>query len=102
MQIIKINELPVTRSPRGPKIRNVFSSEKTTITNVLLDPGGILPMHTTPVDTIFYVREGSGYVLIGDERERVVAGDMVISPKNVPHGLEAGEEGFSVLVFKLG
>ena len=49
----------------------------------------------------FYVHAGSGYVMIGDDSIEVSAGDMVPSPKNIPHGLKAGEEdNFSVLVLK--
>lgn len=40
---------------------NAPSSEKVTITNVLLGLGKTLPVHTTPVDALFYGREGSGY-----------------------------------------
>lgn len=34
MQIIKVEELPVTKSPRGPRIRKVLSSDDVAITKV--------------------------------------------------------------------
>lgn len=101
MKRIRIEELPVTVSPRGPKIRKVLSSDDVVITNVMLDPGQDLPVHVTPVDVFFYVRSGSGLVIIGDEQVEASQGDIVLSPKNIPHGLRADQsDGFSVLVVK--
>lgn len=98
---IKVEELPVTVSPRGPRIRRVLSSDDVVVTNVMLGPGQDLPVHTTPVDVFFYVRSGSGVVIVGDEEIEAASGDIVLSPKNIPHGLRAGQsEDFSVLVVK--
>lgn len=101
MQIIKVDELPMTKSPRGPKVRKVHSSDDVVITNVVLDPGQALPSHVTPVDVFFYIRSGSGKVIIGEEETEVSAGDIILSPKDIPHGLTAGDkETFSILVVK--
>ncbi|HHY48066.1 MAG TPA: cupin domain-containing protein [Firmicutes bacterium] len=66
----------------------------------------------TPVDVFFYVRSGSGIVTVGDEQAEVSEGDIVLSPKGIPHGLRAHDAGpgtgpghgsagpFSVLVVK--
>lgn len=98
---IRVEELPVTVSPRGPKIRKVLSSDDVAITNVILAPGQDLPVHSTPVDVFFYVRSGSGVVIVGDEEIEASDGDIVLSPKGIPHGLRAsGSEEFSVLVVK--
>jgi quercetin dioxygenase-like cupin family protein len=101
MNRIRLDELPVVTSPRGPKLRKVMSTDDIAVANVVLEPGQVLPSHKTPVDVLFYVHSGSGYVVIDDENIEVSAGDMVPSPKNIPHGLKAGEESdFSVLVIK--
>ncbi len=101
MKRIRLEELPMVTSPRGPKIRKVLSTDDIVVANVVLGPGQVLPSHKTPVDVLFYVHSGSGYVIIGDEDIEVAAGDMVPSPKNIPHGLRAADEDdFSVLVIK--
>ena len=101
MKRIRLEELPVVKSPRGPKMRKVFSTDDIVVANIILEPNQILPVHKTPVDVMFYVHAGSGYVIIGDDSIQAEAGDMVPSPKNIPHGLKAAEEDdFSVLVIK--
>lgn len=100
MEIVKIDQIPVTRSPRGPKVRKVLSHQSVAINEVILEPNEELPPHTTPVDVFFYVRSGSGKVSIGNEEQEVVAGDVIFSPKDIPHGLKSTEGTFSVLVVK--
>lgn len=101
MKIVKCDDVPVTVSPRGPKVRHLLGVENLAVTEVLLEPGQVLPAHSTPVDVVFYVRSGAGYVSIGDERELVSTGALVESPKMVAHGLQAAEDSsFDVLVLK--
>ena len=101
MKIVKCDEVPVTVSPRGPKVRQLLALKDIAVTEVLLEPAQVLPRHSTPVDVVFYVKSGSGYVIIGDEKEPVTAGSLVESPKMVPHSLEAALDGiFDVLVLK--
>ena len=101
MRIVRSNDVPVTVSPRGPKVKLLLGTEFIAINEIMLGPGETLPAHRTPVDVVFYVKSGSGYVAIGDEKELVSEGAFVVSPKNVPHGLQAGEDtGFDVLVLK--
>lgn len=98
---IRVEDLPVTVSPRGPRIRKVLSTDDVVVTNVILGPGQELPVHSTPVDVFFYVRSGSGLVIVGDEEIEGSDGDIVLSPKGIPHGLRAAQsEEFSVLVVK--
>jgi len=47
--------------------------------------GRITP-HTNPNTTYFIVIEGGGWVVVGDERTRVTAGEAVVWPPQVPHG----------------
>lgn len=101
MKRIRLEELPMITSPRGPKIRKVFSTDDIAFANIVLGPGEVLPSHKTPVDVLFYVHSGSGYVNIGDENIEASCGDFVPSPKNIPHGLKAtDDDSFSVFVIK--
>jgi quercetin dioxygenase-like cupin family protein len=42
--------------------------------------------HSNPNTTYFIVIEGGGWVVVGDERTRVTAGEAVVWPPQVPHG----------------
>ncbi|MCR4402322.1 MAG: AraC family ligand binding domain-containing protein [Firmicutes bacterium] len=58
-------------------------------------------MHSTPVDVFLYIRSSSGRVVVGDQEIGASGGDIVLSPKGIPHGLKADRSGeFSVLVVK--
>lgn len=101
MKIVKSDDVLVTMSPRGPKLKHLIATEHIAVTEIMLEPGQVLPPHRTAVDVVFYVKSGEGYVLVGNEKARVQAGAFAESPKNIPHGLEATEEGgFDVLVMK--
>ena len=100
MKTVKLEDVPVTISPRGPRVRPILGTEFAAVTEVLLGSGETLPAHVTPVDVLFYVRAGSGYVVIGDDRLPVTEGTIVESPKGIPHGLVAGDGPFDVLVIK--
>jgi quercetin dioxygenase-like cupin family protein len=41
--------------------------------------------HSNPHSTYFIVIEGGGWVGVGEERTRVLAGEAVVWPPNVPH-----------------
>lgn len=88
----------------NPKIsaKHITSEFKAKSVNIVLQPQGILPMHTTPVDVIFYVIKGKGILTIGEEKQEVLEGTFIDSPKDIPHGWENnGDSELSVLVIKL-
>ncbi|NLK61831.1 MAG: cupin domain-containing protein [Fusobacteria bacterium] len=103
MNFIKLND--ITAVNVNPKIaaRHIPSEFKSKSVNIRIQPGGILPMHTTPVDVIFYVISGNGTVIIGDERQDVSTGTFIDSPKDIPHGWENNDVNneLSILVIKL-
>jgi mannose-6-phosphate isomerase-like protein (cupin superfamily) len=67
-----------------------------------LKPKQALKLHTTPVDVLFYILEGRGNVMIGDEKQKVTRNMQIESPKGIPHLLEnAGVGLFNVLVVHL-
>lgn len=47
--------------------------------------GGRIAPHDNPNTTWFCVIEGGGWVLVGDERRRVAAGEAVLWPAGVTH-----------------
>ena len=57
-----------------------------------------LPVHAAPLDAFFRVTEGSVRVTIGDTVHELEAGEGVVLPKNVPHGIEATTDARAVLL----
>lgn len=52
-------------------------------------PGQKHALHTHPgQDKLYYVLEGQGLVTVGEETDRVAAGDLVLAKEGVPHALE--------------
>ena len=101
MEVIRLEELEPELNPRGVMARELVNSSDVHVMNLLLKPGETVDTHTTPVDVFFYVVGGRGRVVIGEEEEQVTATDLVVSPKNMPRALHAGEdEKFHVLVVK--
>lgn len=94
-----VNEI----KPTEEKFRATKLIQKEEVEVVILPfaPGQGLPLHTTPVDVFFYIIEGKITVTVGDETEEVKAGNVVLSPKDIPHTVsnESEEEG-KVMVVK--
>jgi quercetin dioxygenase-like cupin family protein len=101
MEVIKLVEQQTVVNPRGISVKHLIARKDVAVSNVILQPGQTLPVHSTPVDVFFYVVEGKGKVQIGNETTEVTATDLVVSPADIPHGLTSDENGiFSVLVVK--
>jgi len=101
MNTIDVNVVPVSDTPHKVDVRKLFDSEHVQIVHITLQPGEALKKHITPVDVAFYVLEGEGTVLVGDE-EKVVGKDTLIeSPKDIVHNwYNRGGSTFRVLVIK--
>jgi quercetin dioxygenase-like cupin family protein len=63
----------------------------------IMEPGGVMPLHTNKVEHEQYVLSGSAKVQIGDDVHHVKVGDVVYIPGGVQHNYEAEENGFSFL-----
>ncbi len=101
MQVIKMETVDKITTPRGVIGRKLVDIPAVTVMNLMLKAGEAVAAHVTPVDVLFYVVKGEGAVTVGDETARVAETDLIVSPKDVPHGLaaDAGRE-FQVLVIK--
>jgi quercetin dioxygenase-like cupin family protein len=64
----------------------IHSDRRGVVTELAFGRGGRMEPHSNPNTTYFIVIEGGGWVLVGDERARVAAGEAAIWPPNVPHG----------------
>ncbi len=68
-----------------------------TITLFAFDKGQKLNEHTAPYDAVVQVIDGSAQLTIGGEGVRVLAGEIIVMPANVPHAV-AAEEKFKMLL----
>jgi len=102
MKVIKVNELPYMKTGWGVKGKPIVDMPEIGIVNLCLEPEEKVPSHKTPVDVLFQVIEGKGTVTIGEETQVVEAGNIVVSPAEIPHALEANQGCiFSVYVMKV-
>ncbi|OAT83628.1 cupin domain-containing protein [Desulfotomaculum copahuensis] len=102
MDIIKVADLPVMQTGWGIKGKQVVDLPDIGIINLILEPGEKVPSHKTPVDVLFQVIEGKGTVIIGEDNQIAEAGDIIISPAQVPHSLVADQNSrFSFYVIKV-
>ena len=70
------------------------------ITLFSFDEGQGLTEHTSPYDAVVYILDGKAEILIGGEPRRVMAGEMMIMPANIPHALNAVER-FKMLLIMI-
>lgn len=102
MEKWKLDTLGKTGGKKGVTIQKVPHTFATQSVQLTFEAGAVLPLHTTPVDVLFYVIEGTGIVTIGEEKQECPAGTYIESPGNIPHGWEnQSKEHFKVLVIKL-
>ena len=98
MTIVPIDDSPLelTQFP-GLEVREALHEEAgagaLTAGAFVLHPSSELPLHRHKIEEGFYVIEGTGTLMIGDDRHVVKAGDFVLAPAWTPHGFctNAGE-----------
>ncbi len=79
------------RRPEGPPgtkglmAQVIHSDGRGLISELAFVRGGAITLHANPNTTWFCVIEGGGWVLVGDERRRVAAGEAVHWPADVVH-----------------
>lgn len=56
-----------------------------TMGEIVMESGSSLPLHRHLVEEAFFIIEGSGIAVIGDQEHPVSAGDAVLAPASVFH-----------------
>lgn len=77
--------------------RTIAQLAPVSITLFALYQGEGISTHTTAGDAMVQVLDGEAEITIGDQVVTVKAGETVIMPADVPHGLEA-RESFKMLL----
>ena len=71
--------------------RTLAQIPEANITLFSLDKGEGISTHVTSGDAMVQILDGTAEITIGDEVFNVKAGETIIMPSDVPHGLEARE-----------
>ena len=87
----------VDYAPDSIVSKTILDKPVGTITLFAFDKGQKLNEHTAPYDGVVQVLDGFARLTIGGEDVRVLAGEIIIMPANVPHAVTA-EEKFKMLL----
>lgn len=71
--------------------RTLSQVGRITLTLFAFDAGEGISTHSAPGDAMVQILDGAAEVTIADEVYDVGAGESIVMPANVPHGLEARE-----------
>jgi len=91
----------VARVPVGENCwrKTLGWGERTLISEVALEKGGIVPLHSHPHEQIGYVARGAVEFTIGEEKVVIRTGDGYVIPGGVVHGCYALEESLALDIF---
>jgi quercetin dioxygenase-like cupin family protein len=91
----------IIKDDSGVVARAIYSAPEAMIVHIEVQPGGFVKPHVTPVDMEFFVLEGEGTFLLGEESTAAGPGTLLPSPRGVPHGMRnAGPGILRVLAVK--
>jgi quercetin dioxygenase-like cupin family protein len=79
----------VQYQPGAVVSRTLIDKQIGTLTLFAFDDGQGLSEHTAPYDAFVQIVDGAADITIAGEDHRVLAGQMIIMPANVPHALRA-------------
>jgi quercetin dioxygenase-like cupin family protein len=69
--------------------RQIVKKPNGNITLFAFDKGESLTEHTSPFEAVVYMVDGEMEIRIGGNPHQVKAGEFLIMPPDVPHGLKA-------------
>lgn len=89
-KVINLKEL-ITYQEGQVISRTLAQIPQANITLFSLDKGEGISTHVTSGDAMVQILDGTAEITIGDEVFNVKAGETIIMPSDIPHGLEAKE-----------
>jgi quercetin dioxygenase-like cupin family protein len=89
-KVINLKEL-ITYQEGQVISRTLAQIPQANITLFSLDKGEGISTHVTSGDAMVQILDGTAEITIGDEVFNVKAGEIIIMPSDIPHGLEAKE-----------
>ncbi|MCF7927236.1 MAG: cupin domain-containing protein [Candidatus Izimaplasma sp.] len=101
MTHFNLSDLESAINKRGFQAKTVVNHQHTTIKNLILEPGDVIPPHQVNVDVTFFILEGTGEITIGDDTHYdVKPNDVVLCPPNTPMSVKANSDGLVFLNIK--
>ena len=85
MKITYVSDQKPVDNMHNVDARKVYDKQSAQVVIIILQADESLKLHKTPVDVFFYVLEGKGVVLIGDEEKEVEKDCIIHSPANIVH-----------------
>jgi quercetin dioxygenase-like cupin family protein len=76
-----------------------IESSRVTMGESVMEPGAEVPSHRHRVEEAFYIIEGNGVALVGDNEIPVTAGDALLTPAGELHGFRNDSSGKLKMVF---
>lgn len=98
---VSMYDVPLQISPRGIYTRQLINEDSCEVVNLVLKEDDSISPHIKPVDVLFYVIKGTGYIEVGNERYQVQEGDVVYGPKYIPHAVYVMQGEMEVLMVKI-
>lgn len=98
-RVISVGNVKPLEMLPGVHRRTMSYSDKVMLTHFNLEQGTDIPLHSHPHDQITFVVEGEIELTIGGEAFVLKAGDSVLSPGNVRHGVKVIQKSVVIDVF---
>ena len=91
MKHTSLAAIPIHINLRGIPTRTLFERVTGSVKQLLLNAGQGIPVHTAPLDVVFFILSGSGSLTIGDNTNRVVAHDVILCPQGTSMAVQADD-----------
>lgn len=88
MKSKRIEEGKIIKDDSGVVARAIYSAPEAMIVHIDISPGGIVKPHVTPIDMEYFVLEGRGLFLLGEEAMEAGPGVLIPNPRGIPHGIK--------------
>ncbi len=83
----------------GIRMKTLCYGQRTLMTEFLLEPGSVLPMHSHPYEQTGYLVKGHIRLTIDGQTHDVTPGDSWCIPPNAQHGAQILENSIAIEVF---
>jgi len=87
MKSVKVEDGRIIKDDSGVVARVVYSAPEAMIVHIDIRPQGFVKPHVTPIDMEYFVIEGRGQFILGEESMEAGPGVCIPNPRGVPHGI---------------
>ncbi len=91
MSIIRMSEMTGELNQKGFLTKTLIDHKNVTVKNLVLQVGEVILPHSAKVDVFFLVISGTGTIVIGNEENLVISGDIVVCPPNTNMSAKADQ-----------